>query len=86
MKILKPGKAKMLKLQCCNCGSEFVYEYFGNVYFTETARIKCPQNGCGGEVFLRPGEPYEEPTQEKTAYDDDFCSCGEPRTQEAPNA
>lgn len=64
MKILKPGKARMLKMRCDNCGCEFVYEYFGNTCFTETARVKCPQDGCNGEVFLQSGTPYEEPTQD----------------------
>lgn len=63
MKILKPGKAKILKLRCCNCGCEFVYEYFGNIYFTETAHVKCPQDGCNGKVFLKSGERYDEPMQ-----------------------
>lgn len=70
MKILKPGKPKRLKLRCFNCGCEFVFEYFGNVYFTETARVKCPQDGCDGEVLLQSGEPYEEPTEQAPDQED----------------
>lgn len=63
MKILKPGKVKKLKCVCPNCGCEFLYEYFGNMFFTESSRVICPQEGCKNEVFLRSGTPYEEQSE-----------------------
>lgn len=62
MEIIKPGKVRRVKLECPECGCEFVCSPVEMVRRYGTAFAKCPQEGCGRSVEVPNGIPeYIEP-------------------------
>lgn len=62
MEIIKPGKVRRVKLECPECGCEFVCSPVEMVRRYGTVFAKCPQEGCGRSVEVPNGIPeYIEP-------------------------
>lgn len=68
MEIIKPGKVRRVKLECPECGCEFVCSPVEMVRRYGTVFAKCPQEGCHNVVEVPNGTPeYIAPAKQHNA-------------------